>query len=394
MNLKKKIQNHNNFILGIDASNIKFGGGLVHLKETLKYKNKYFKKIYVWASKNTISKFKKKKYKNVKFNSPNLLNRNIFFRIFWQYFLFEKQLIKNRCNLLFAPSGYHFIKKIPSIVMIQNLIPFSEKKLNFNNIILKIKYLILKIISKKSINKSDAIIFLSNESKKRITTDKFNRSKSYVIYHGVSTRFDFNKKKIINFKNLSKKKPFRLLYLSKYEFYKNHLNLIKACRNINKKIPIKLTLIGVTKNKKNAKLLNYIEEINKYNNNFIKIKKYIENYKILKELKKYDLHIFPSLCESFGLILLETIRSSLPIVTSNLKVFKEILGKELIYFNPNEIKNIEDKVLSIIFNNNYRKKISKRLYIKSKKFSWKKTSNQMFELFFKIATKNKKILVK
>ena len=27
MNLKKKIQNHNNFILGIDASNIKFGGG-------------------------------------------------------------------------------------------------------------------------------------------------------------------------------------------------------------------------------------------------------------------------------------------------------------------------------------------------------------------------------
>ncbi len=52
---------------------------------------------------------------------------------------------------------------------------------------------------------------------------------------------------------------------------------------------------------------------------------------------KFDLQVYPSKCEAFGLILLETIASSLPIICSNYPVYKEILQRNTIYFDPSII---------------------------------------------------------
>ena len=52
------------------------------------------------------------------------------------------------------------------------------------------------------------------------------------------------------------------------------------------------------------------------------------------------MHVFGSMCEAFGIIILETIASSLPIICNNFPVFKEILKKNTLYFNAQNPKNI------------------------------------------------------
>ena len=56
----------------------------------------------------------------------------------------------------------------------------------------------------------------------------------------------------------------------------------------------------------------------------IKLKKISKQKNILKIYKNYDAIIFTSLCESFGLPLLEAASKKVPILCSNLRVFKEI----------------------------------------------------------------------
>ena len=50
--------NKNNYILGIDASNIRGGGGITHLIELLKIENINiygFKKVILWGGEKTLS---------------------------------------------------------------------------------------------------------------------------------------------------------------------------------------------------------------------------------------------------------------------------------------------------------------------------------------------------
>ena len=45
-------------IVGIDASNIRHGGGITHLSQVLRhtnFKNKKIKKVYVWSNQNTLN---------------------------------------------------------------------------------------------------------------------------------------------------------------------------------------------------------------------------------------------------------------------------------------------------------------------------------------------------
>ena len=116
-------------ILGIDASNIKSGGGLNHIIYILKFyqNNKNFKKVIIWTSSDIQKYFDDKKYIIKKTNY--FLNKNIVFRIFWQIFLLPFELRNNACNILFQPGAAFTLANIKKVSMCQNLLPFSNSEL-------------------------------------------------------------------------------------------------------------------------------------------------------------------------------------------------------------------------------------------------------------------------
>ena len=85
--------------------------------------------------------------------------------------------------------------------------------------------------------------------------------------------------------------------------------------------------------------------------------------------------IIPSLMEGFGLPNLEAVYfNCLPIV-SDIPVFREIWGNDLIYFNPRDIKKLKTAMLRLInLTASEKNKILLKAKLVLKKFSWQATA--------------------
>ena len=108
----------------IDASNIKSGGGLTHLKEILRYDApiKYgYRYVKIYSSQNTLDNIEIKPWLIKK--SHKWLNMNYFFLALWKIFVFKKEI---QCNnsVIFIPGTGFYHKRY--VTMCQNLLPIVK----------------------------------------------------------------------------------------------------------------------------------------------------------------------------------------------------------------------------------------------------------------------------
>ena len=201
---------------------------------------------------------------------------------------------------------------------------------------LKLKLLRFRQIS--SFNKSQGVIFLSQHASKIVLP--FIKTRNFeIINFGVSPRFKNNKR-------FNKLKPQKLLYVSSIHTYKNQIHLVKAIELlINENINIELTLVGPILCNLYWKDLKKL--INKINNSKECIKHYdfIDHAQIHHMYNINDIFVFPSTCENMPNILLEAMASKIPILSSNLSPMPEFLKKNAIYFDPDNVVSIKNKIL-------------------------------------------------
>jgi len=60
----------------------------------------------------------------------------------------------------------------------------------------------------------------------------------------------------------------------------------------------------------------------------------------------FDVFVFPTLAEGFGIVLLEAAASEVPIIASDLEVFKDLFGDRLDYFKSGEVRDLIKKMKS------------------------------------------------
>ncbi len=382
-------KSNNSINLAIDAFNIKSGGGLSHLIEIIKsYKKspKYFDKIIIFSSSETLLKLPNfKKVKKV----PTKKTNNLIFILYWQMIILPKILKKENCYALLVPGGSSltFFKK--KFVMFRNMLPFDTKQLIRYKLSLPlIKFILLRLTLTLSFYFSAGIIFLTKEAKKVITSKIDIQKKSTVIIsHGISKKF-FTKprvqKRIVHY---SKKNKIKLLYVSNFDIYKNHTNLISAVRMLAKdNIAVQLNLVGRINTPYNfdtsKKIINLIESINYRYPQLIKISENIEYHKIHKEYLKSDIFVYASSCENMPNIVLESMASGLPIACSNYTPLKDILGKGALYFNPNDSLSIYKSLKKLINNHQLRSHLAKESFKKSQKYSWEESCSKLLKFIY------------
>ena len=361
--------------IAIDAIDIYSLGGIVHLQQVAKSlsKKKIFLKIYC----NSFVQKKININKKIELIKKDIFDKNFIFRHLWKIFFFKKELKDNNCKLLIALNGvYHGLFK-PTILVQQNILPFDDyakKKYNFFS---NIKFFLQRYSILFSIKIHKNVIFTSFDIKKKIlkSFENIKFLKIKVIYHGV-------KKKISIKKKIFSKDRNRFLFISEFQKYKNHENLFKAIQeNKNKNKSIKLTCIGRYHQ-------SYFKNLNlKYNFKKLKIKiiKNIPHNKIINIYNNYDAIIFPTSCESFGLPVLEAASNKVPILCSNLKVFREIYGKGCFYFDCENYKSILQKIY--YFSSLKEKEIKKKIefnYQKTKKLNWEYCGNNYYQMIINI----------
>ena len=360
--------------IAIDAINIKSDGGITYLNEFLLNLNKKkFNKICVYIADKSLIKTKSKKIQIVE---NKIFAKNFIITAIWKYLFLNSHLRKANCKKLIVMSGHYLGNFSPTFLIIQNALPFSTNGSQQFPIISRVKFFIQKLSHIISIYKKNNVIFVSNTIKKKILKIFKKKIKYIVAHHGASNKI-FERKKV------ERKDILKIIYVSQYSYHKNHKNLFFAIKQLNMNgIRVTLDCFGQDLDNNLKKLKNNIK---KNDIQGIKLNNSVEQKKLFMIYKKYDCHIFPSQCESFGLPLLESAKAGLLIICSNLKIFKELLNKSPIYFNSKSKNDIKFALLKAIKmpKVEFDKKISESLKI-SKTYLWKLEIKKIENFLFKV----------
>lgn len=367
-------------ILGIDATNIRSGGGLTHLKEILYHADPIacgFEKVVVWSSKKTLDELPEFNWLHKE--THLLLNKSSFWSFFYQIFLLSRNASKKyNCSLLFVPGGTFFGYFRPFVTMSQNMLPFDLKEaFRFRRSITRLRFLILFFAQSFTFKRADGVVFLTNYAK-NIIVSKLNLrlKKTIIIPHGISKSFSFKSRFQLSIKHYNFDNPIELLYVSIVTSYKHQINVSKAVIKLySEGIPVKLSLIGDCEIESVVKL----DEIIKNNPYVIEYKGSVSHDDLAKFYKKADIFVYASTCENMPIILIEAMSSGLPIACSNKEPMPEILKDRGVYFDPLNENSIYQCLKDFILDENKRMDSVKKNDLSLEEYTWLNCSNDTFQ---------------
>lgn len=378
-------------ILGIDCSASPSGGGRRHLQELFSnfdVKKHRFEKIKLWASQVYLDSLPEYPWL-IKMTHP-FLDGNVIYKFIWRIFIRDKS-INNQVDVLFSPFGTYTGKVKPYVSMSRNMLIFDKIERNrFFISITWLKLITLYFIQKKSFKNADGIIFISVYARNYISKIiDLNNKLSVIINHGISKTFDIKPREQFPIEKYSKKKPYRILFLSSIWVYKHPLKLLKAIEILYKKgYPIHLNIVGDNAQKEIGDALEAkIHILSRENGNFITWHKDVKLGEVQKHYINNDMFIFTSTCENMPNILIEAMASGLPICCSSFPPMPEFLEDAGVYIDPLNVNQIALTIEKLLLNPQLRTSISEKSYSLSNKFSWDKCTDETFNFLYTIANK-------
>jgi glycosyltransferase involved in cell wall biosynthesis len=374
--------------LGIDASNIRAGGGLSHLKELLSTVDieKYnIEKVVVWSCKNTLNELEEKSW--LKKCTEDVMEKNYLHRAIWQNNKLNTKLIKEKCDILFVPGGSFTTNFSPVITMNQNLLPFALKTIfSYGISFLTIKFILLRCIQAFSFKKANGIIFLTEYAKGRVlkVTGKL-KGITKVIPHGIDENFFSNIRPQLKKNEFSNATPFKLIYVSNIEPYKHQNQVIESVALLRSEgYHVSLKLIGSSNSsvllQRFKKKVGFIDP----DGEFIKYTGMMSHKQLQSEYKKANIFVFASSCEAMPITLMEGMASGVPIACSNRGPMSEIIGDACVYFDPENVDSIVCAIRSLIESPELRVKKAKEALNKAKHYTWERCAEDTFSFFLDI----------
>jgi alpha-1,3-rhamnosyl/mannosyltransferase len=93
--------------------------------------------------------------------------------------------------------------------------------------------------------------------------------------------------------------------------------------------------------------------------------------------------VFPSLYEGFGIPLVEAMKAQCPVVCSNRASVPEVVGEAALQFNPDDPKDIAEKMFKLL-EPNVRKKLMQKGIERSTIFSWESCAKETLHVFQRV----------
>ncbi len=375
-------------IIGIDATNIRGGGGVTHIVELLAATKPCalgITKIIIWGCSQVLAKLPDRTWL-VKV-SPPFLNRGLFARTLWQRFALSDAASAEQCDVLFVPGGSYAGSFRPIVTMSQNLLPFECSELNRYGItMMALKLRILRYTQSHSFKCADGVIFLTEYAKQAVlkVTGQLVGSTA-IIPHGISPRFRMPLKKQLPIEDYTEANPYRILYVSIIDQYKHQWHVIDAVHSLRVQgLPVVLELIGPAYPPALTRLNSTIA---RFDPEKIWLHYYgAVSYESLHEAyAKADMGVFASSCENMPIILLETMASGLPVACSNRGPMPEVLGDAGVFFDPESPEDIACGLRELIDSPELRTKVSKASLERVQAFSWRRCASETFGFLFDIA---------
>lgn len=305
-------------------------------------------------------------------------------RLIWENTALKFFSLKYKPDVYLTFSHYlPFIisSEIFSIVGVTNLAPFSKRAMKNEPVSMKVKMRLLKVAIIASSKRANKVIALSEYCKQLLIENKVDGEKIEVISNGVSVT---NTEKSFNLDVLNEfniKKDF-ILYVSSFFPYKNFDIVIDAYS----KLPIevqnkyKLLLIGKIQDREYFDYLVSKSQMMNIEDKVIFID-HIGKEKLLSFYKFCEIFIFASLIENCPNILLESMACAAPVLCSNKKPMPEFLGDAGIYFDPLDKKSLSKSILTLLKDEELKKRLKNKSLERSKSYSWNTFTKKTIDLY-------------
>lgn len=366
-------------VVGIDATNLRDGGGVTHIMELLTAANPQasgITKIVIWGGSQTLAKLPDHAW--LEKVNPSILNRGLLARTLWQRFVLSYVARSMQCDVLFVPGGSYAGSFKPMVTISQNLLPFERSELNrFGKSFIWLKFNILRYTQSRTLKSADGVIFLTEYAKQTVLKVTGSLSTDMVtIAHGLSPRFRMGLKVQRPIEDYTMDNPYRLLYVSSVYPYKHQWHLIEAVHILRTEgFPLMLELVGPASSAALPRLQSAIAQFDP-NKVWVHYHGAVPYETLNNFYAQADVGIFASSCENMPIILLETMASGLPIACSNRGPMPEVLGDAGLYFDPENPLEIARSLREYIDSPELRSEKAKASIERCQQYAWTRCADE------------------
>jgi glycosyltransferase involved in cell wall biosynthesis len=389
----KKMSKGKPYTIGIDATNLRAGGGVTHLMELLRAAQPLTHSIghiVVWGSKPTLKALEDQPWLSKR--NPTALDKGLLERTLWQRYRLSQAARDEGCDVLFVPGGSYAGNFHLVVTMSQNLLPFEMNELRrYGWTSFTLKLLLLRLVQSRSFRKADGVIFLTEYARDVVlrVTGKL-RGQTCIVPHGLNPRFKIEPKVQRVIDGYDDKRPYRVLYVSIIDEYKHQWHVVEAVAALRQQgLPIVLDLVGPVYPPALKRLNQTINRVD-VERRWVHYHGAIPFNELHLRYAEADLGLFASSCENMPNILLETMASGLPIACSNRGPMPEVLGQAGVFFNPEQPEDIARALRELIESQRTRTELACASYGRVQEYSWLRCADETFRFLVGVIQQRKK----
>jgi glycosyltransferase involved in cell wall biosynthesis len=375
-------------ILGIDASNLRQGGGVTHLYELLRAAQPAehgFSQVILWGGRSTLAQVEQRPWL-VKASLP-VLERPLWRRALWQRFELSRLARAAACNVLFVPGGSYAGAFRPVVTMSRNMLPFEWCELRrFGWSAMTLKLLLLRAVQGRSFRRADGLIFLTRYARDMVMqVVGTTRGRRRIIPHGIDARFESAAGPQLPIGHYGPQRPFRILYVSIIDMHKHQWHVAQAVAQLRADgLPLTLDLVGPAYPPALRRLRRCLARLDPAGE-FIHYAGPVPHARLHELYREHQLCVFASSCENMPNILLEGMASGLPVACSDRGPMPEMMGESGVYFDPESADSIAAAVRTLAGSPALRGQVAQSALERVRDFSWRRCADETFSFLSELA---------
>lgn len=319
-----------------------------------------------------IPPFPNKEFRHFRF--PVRLINLFWYRLSWPpldyFFRTDLDLAHSPTPLILPTKGKKIVTVYDLFFMDFPLLTDRETRQNFT------------VRIKDSLLKADGIVAISEFTRNQLL-ERFplDEKKVKAIYLGLD--YEFHTEVSAEEEEEVRKKfslpPSFVLFVGAIEPRKNLLKLIEALKIVHEKHQKTLLVIVGREGLDYNNLEKKIGQLELQD--WVRMMGYLPDAEVKIFYRLASVFAFPSLCEGFGLPLLESMASGLPVATSKTSALPEVARDAALYFHPEDPEDIADKLILALQDEELRKTLRERGKKRALDFDWHTTAAETLSFY-------------
>ena len=373
-------------ILGIEASNLRRGGGITHLREILRAggaRDHGFDQVIVWSGRATLDELPPAN----DWLRLESIGGGFAQRMWWQNVALAREARAKRCDLLFVPGGSYAGSFRPFVTMSRNMLPFEPReRARYGVSAMRAKLTILERVQSASMRRANGVIFLNEYAKERVTSRAGAlRGRTTIIPHGVDDQFRIAPRPQRPIVSYDREHPFRLLYVSIIDVYKHQDVVAEAVARLRARgLPVEIDFRGPSYAPAEKRLNEVIARVDP-KREFIHAGGATKYVDLPSSYASADAFVFASSCENMPNILLEAMAAGLPIASSNRGPMPEILGDAGVLFDPESVDSVEVALATLVNDQESRTRWAAAAFERASRYLWSQCADATFRFLAEVA---------